>query len=112
MVRFNTSLRLAESLEPGQFVCVIEAGTYRKDDVIVSCSNLMVPPMTECVLRIFQVCISCCRTALSIPLTVALGAYGMAVGDKDYDWSYHTVGFLRRLVTLLTIGSGSSTESE
>lgn len=36
----------------------------------------------------------------------------MAVGDKDYDWSYHTVGFSRHLVILLTVGSGPPTKSE
>ena len=36
----------------------------------------------------------------------------MAVGDKDYDWTYHTVCFLRRLVVLLTLGSGPPTKSE
>ncbi|KAG8218954.1 alcohol oxidase [Butyriboletus roseoflavus] len=56
MASFNTPLRLAESLEPGQYVCVIEAGAYREDAVV------------------------------DVP-----GAYGVAVGDKDYDWSYHTV---------------------
>lgn len=35
--------------------------------------------------------------------TIVIGAYGMAVGDKDYDWSYHTVSFLRCLVIPLTV---------
>lgn len=57
MVSFHTPLRLAESLEPGQYVCVIEAGAYREDAVVVSCINLMVSPMTEYIFRMFQVCI-------------------------------------------------------
>lgn len=43
---------------------------------------------------------------------IASGAYGMAVGDKDYDWTYHTVCFLWCLVVLFTLCSGPPTKSE
>lgn len=53
----------------------------------------------------FQVLCYRSRAPLLISTTIASAAYGMAVGNKDYDWSYRTVCFLRRLVILLTLGS-------
>lgn len=41
----------------------------------------------------------------------SLGAYGVGVGDEDYDWTYRTVYPLRCLVIPLTASSDPPTKS-